>query len=369
MKFNRLFKVVCTGMVSLTLAFSLTACGSGQGASKQTIAVIVKSQNSAYWDSLKLGVDDAAGETGYNIDYSAPETEADLDQQKKLIQDAVSKKVKAIVIAPIDAEALNEDLAQADAANIPVICVDSDCSFVGKKTFISSNNANAGSIEGRHAGEILMAKGGGTIAIVGHTKGAGNANGRIGGFIDTLVNDYGASVEELSPDQFISASNMSYYDAISVGRNVAREKGTNIKIVDLQYCDAKLEVARDNTNKFLDTYPDLSLIFATNQQTTLGALEVIKQRGLDGKITFLGFDSGEEQVKGIESGAISGLIAQSPYNMGYLGVRYANKCVNNEKIPSLVDTGVTFVEKSNLNDEEIKLLLNPETFESYNKTE
>lgn len=357
-----------TGACLLTASIAAICTGCGANSSKGTIAVIVKSQ-STYWEALRAGVNDAAGETGYTISYSAPETEAEINVQEQYVLDAIKNNAKAIVIAPINVNDLNDELAQADAAGIPVICVDSDCSFEKKRAFISSNNLNAGSIEGREAGKLLVSKGGGTVAIVGHKQDAGNAIGRIGGFIDALVLNYGASVEDLNEEQFLSGSGMSRTEAISKAREVRKANDfPEIRIIDLKYCDGQKDIAKENTEYFLTQYPDLSLLFATNGQTTIGTCEQVTEMKRSGKVAVMGFDSGEDQIKAMESLTLEGLIAQSPYNMGYLGVRYAHKCINNEKIPSLVDTGVTYVNFANLKDAEIQLLINPQDFENYKAT-
>ena len=349
----------------LAASFVLLSAGcSGSGASKGTIAVIVKSQVD-YWDALHSGANDAASETGYEVYYDAPETEADLNVQEDLIKKAIDMKVKAIVIAPLDAQSLNDELALASEAGIPVVCVDSDCDFADKKVFIASNNTNAGSIEARQAGEILLNKGGGTVAIVGHSKTAGNIKGRVGGFVDTLVNTYGADVSALGSDSYISAADISLSDAKEIGKKAASENNyPSIKIVSLQYTDLREDAAKI-TEQLIDKYPDLTMIYASNQTSNLGVLDGLRNKGKAGSVTVMGFDSGDEQINAIVAGEMEGLIAQSPYNMGYLGVRYAHKCINNEKIPLLVDTGVTYVSSSNMYDEEVNLLLNPNDFENY----
>ena len=45
--------------------------------------------------------------------------------------------------------------------------------------------------------------------------------------------------------------------------------------------------------------------------------------------------------------------------MGYLGVRYAKKLIEGDIVPSIVDTGATYVEAANLNDADIQWLLDP----------
>ena len=343
----------------------LSAGCSDSGASKGTIAVIVKSQGVDYWDALHSGANDAAAETGYEVYYDAPPTEADLNVQEDLIRKAIDMKVRAIVIAPLDAESLNDELALASQAGIPVVCVDSDCNFADKKVFIASNNTNAGSIEARQAGEILLQKCGGTVAIVGHSQSAGNIKGRVGGFVDTLVDTYGADVSGLGSDVYISANDISLSQAADIGKKVASDNNyPSIKIVSLQYTDLREDAAKI-TEELIDKYPDLTMIYASNQTSNLGVLDGLKSKGKAGKVVVMGFDSGDEQINAIVAGEMEGLIAQSPYNMGYLGVRYAHKCINNEKIPLLIDTGVTYVNSSNMYDDEVNLLLNPNDFENY----
>lgn len=361
------FKKCIAGLLSVVSIFSAAGCSTGNSQSKGTIAVIVKSQGVDYWDVLKLGADEAAAETGYDIYYDAPPTEADLNVQEDLIKKVVDMNVKAIVIAPLDAESLNDELALASDAGIPVICVDSDCNFADKKVFIASNNTNAGSIEARQAGDILLKNNGGTVAIVGHSQASGNIKGRVGGFVDTLVNTYGADVSALTEDVYISANDISLSDAVKLGQKVRDDNNyPEIKIVSMQYTDLREDAAKV-AEKLIDTYSDLSMIYASNQTSNLGVLDGVKNKGKTGKITVMGFDSGDEQIQAITAGEMEGLIAQGPYNMGYLGVRYAHKCINNEKIPLLIDTGVTYVNIDNLNDEEVQLLLNPTAFEDNTK--
>ena len=76
----------------------------------------------------------------------------------------------------------------------------------------------------------------------------------------------------------------------------------------------------------------------------------------------VGFDSSDEEIKFVEAGVLDGIVVQSPFNMGYLGVRYAVKSINDYSIPSAIDTGATFVTQENLNNEEIQMLLHPENY-------
>ena len=56
---------------------------------------------------------------------------------------------------------------------------------------------------------------------------------------------------------------------------------------------------------------------------------------------------------------IDATVVQNPYNMGYLGVKNAQKICNKESVSSAIDTGVTRVTLDNLNDKDIQFLINP----------
>ena len=51
------------------------------------------------------------------------------------------------------------------------------------------------------------------------------------------------------------------------------------------------------------------------------------------------------------------LVAQNPVKMGYEGVKAAIDKVKGKTVPTTIDTGVTVVDKANLDSDEIKKLL------------
>ena len=81
--------------------------------------------------------------------------------------------------------------------------------------------------------------------------------------------------------------------------------------------------------------------------------------GVADSVQVVGFDCPAEVIKYIDNGVLDGTMVQNPYNMGYLGVRYANKMLNGESITSLLDTGAVLVNKDNFSDDNIQLLVYP----------
>jgi ribose transport system substrate-binding protein len=138
----------------------------------------------------------------------------------------------------------------------------------------------------------------------------------------------------------------------------------NIKknFVQTERC-AKVDEAREATKKLLGTDGNgFSVLYATNTNTTLGVCEAVEELGLGGKIVIVGFNSDEEELGYIRRGILDGVIIQNPYVMGYVGVRYAKQAVTGASVGKQLDTGVTFVNANNMNDDYIMLMLYPDKY-------
>ena len=64
-------------------------------------------------------------------------------------------------------------------------------------------------------------------------------------------------------------------------------------------------------------------------------------------------------MKGLEKGEIHGLVLQDPINMGYLGVKTMVRHLQGEKVDKRIDTGSEVATPENMNDPEIRNLLEP----------
>ena len=75
------------------------------------------------------------------------------------------------------------------------------------------------------------------------------------------------------------------------------------------------------------------------------------------KVSAISFDSSDQLVTYLKSGAIGSLIIQDPYMMGYGGVRAAMLAASGTKLPKDVDTGAYAVTLKNFNSAQIQGLL------------
>ena len=135
-------------------------------------------------------------------------------------------------------------------------------------------------------------------------------------------------------------------------------------IAGILNCKGLAENAKAEITQMLSTKDgsNIKVIFATSENSTLGACQAISDLGLVGKVAIVGYNSSENELTYMKNGTLSGLILQNPYNMGYLGVYYAGRLKVGENVNQMVDTGATYASLNNLNSDEIKLLLDPAEF-------
>src|SRR2546423_9654047 len=94
-----------------------------------TIAVIPKGTTHEFWKSINAGAVKARQEltehgTKVNIIWKGPLREDDRDQQIQVVENFMARHVSAIVLAPLDYQALVNPVHNAIAAGVPVVVID-----------------------------------------------------------------------------------------------------------------------------------------------------------------------------------------------------------------------------------------------------
>jgi len=286
-----------------------------------TIPVIVKSTNSEYWETVKVGAEDAADEFGAEVNYQGPASETDVDKQVTTVENAVTSDSDAIVLAASDPESLVPPVKMADEADIPVVLIDSGVNEDLGKSFVATDNEKAAAKAAKEMAESIDEEG--KIAIVNFVAGASTAIDRENGFKEEI------------------------------------EKYPDVEIVNTFYSDADKSEALNITENILTSTPDIKGIFGANEPSAAGVARAVQSAGKEDDITVIGFDSSDEEIELIEEGVMDGIVVQDPYEIGYKGVEQAVKAIEGEEVEKNVDTGSIYVNEDNLEDEEIRELLYP----------
>jgi len=366
-------KLVVLGVI-LALATNLVGCNkdavTADDRSDYTVTVICKSQDS-YWDAVKNGVADAESETGIHTVYMAPDTE-DVDKQIELINKAVGDKTDALLIAPVTEDGLNDALQNAVSSGVMVFTIDSNVSFEGVESSIGTNNSAAAYIAGRYALENIQDSDKNTIGIISHSLESQTAIERYEGFKDQLEALEGGkdlsdittqlSNEKASGDTDSVDEDSEVTDRDNEVTDDVLDATTGITVLDAVDCGGDIDKSKESAIELIKNNEDIGVIYATNQPGTIGVCEavdeLVKSGDIEiGEVKVIGFDYFDGADAYLNNGVLQGVIVQNPYNMGYLGVRYAIQALDGEGISHELDTGVTLVTKDNLNDANVQFLI------------
>src|SRR5512136_2587449 len=315
-------KLLC---ILIMVAFAFAAV------SAQEIAVIVKTGNSSFWQNVQTGCFDAqkalkAKTPKLSVTFLGPQSESNIAEEINIVESAIDRGAKAIVLAPSDVNALVPVVKKAKTAGIPVVIIDSllagdPSNYV---SFLATDNKAAGEACAKAMLDLLAKEGKteGKIQVMSYVAGVGSEIGRVGGF-----NDY------------IKAN-------------------SKFTLLETQYSNADMPTALNQTTNVLAANPDLVGIFGANEPTAIGMGRAIEQAGLAGKIVAIGFDGNSVLAGFIKDGTLQAIAVQSSFNMGYMGVKYAYDVAFGKKtIPAYIDTGFIMVTKGNIDSQDAKNVL------------
>jgi ribose transport system substrate-binding protein len=308
----------CSGAATATPAPAAPAAPAA--AAKPYIPVISKGFQHQFWQAVKLGSENAAKDLNVDITFEGPETEAMVDKQVEMFQTALDKKPAAICLAAVDSKAFIPLLEKAKAANIPVIGFDSGVdSDIPVSTAATDNIAAAALIADKMA-ELIGGEG--EVAVIAHDQTSRTGIDRVKGFTDQI-----------------------------------KAKYPKITIVDTQYGGGDQLKSTDLAKAIIQAHPNLKGFFGANEGSIIGVLNGVKELKMEGKIVVIGYDSGQQQMDAIRSGAEAGAVTQNPIGIGYKCVEAALKASKGESLPKIIDTGFMWYDKSNIDKPEIQAVL------------
>ena len=317
-------------IISTALLFSLSCGKAGpQSAKKFTIAVIPKGTTHEFWKSIHAGADKAASEyaaqgTNVEIIWKGPLREDEREGQIQVVEGFISQGISGIVLAPLDDRALIRPVEEAKRAGIPTVIIDSALQSDQIVSFVATDNLKGGTLAADRLGELLGGKG--KILMLRYQEGSASTEQREAGFMQEIKAKF-PGVEVVSSNQFAGPT-----------RDTAKAASENL------------------LNRFGN---DIQGVFTPNESSTMGMLLALQDMKLAGKVTFVGFDSSPIFIEAMRNKQMQGTVLQSPFNMGYLGVKTMVEHLSGKPVEKRIDTGVALVTPDNLDDPKIKELLQP----------
>ncbi len=308
-------KIALALIMGIALAGSMGLWAAGKkdaGDGKIKVTLITMDSIDEHWLKVKAGAQDKANELGnVALTFNAPPGKVDAAVQLQMVEDAITKKADAIMLAPLNKDALSPGVEKAKAAGIPVIVIDSGVSTQNFDAFFSTDNGAAARLA---ADEMAKAVGGkGKVAIVNAQAGAGTTM--------TRENEFKAQIAAKYP---------------------------GISIVGTQYSDGDKTKALNQATDFMTANPDLAGIYGCNEGATVGVGNAVEQAKKAGVVKVIGFDWSADTKALVAKGVVQASMVQNPYVMGNKGLQAAVDVVMKKPTQKLVDTGVTVATKANM---------------------
>jgi simple sugar transport system substrate-binding protein len=328
-----------TGLVSASAAATalLAACSSSGGgstsAAADTAGNFPKTPAWQFWFvnhvttnpffvPTQYGFQDAAALLNIPVPKFGGSTTSSVPQMVQYMNTAISGKADGIAVAVISATAFTTPTSNALSAGIPVVSYNADGTVspdgvattgTARLAYYGQDLYGSGVALGNKIVE-LMGGGGDAVGFIA-TPGAGNIQPRID------------------------------------GANAAIKKSG--KNINLKQITSGAELPAENTaiNGYVLSHKDtLKGIFAVDAGSTQTVGQIVGKYALADKVASGGFDLTPQTLESVKAGNLDFTLDQSPYQQGFLPVfgLYLFQLSGGLVSPSTTNTGLTFVDKSNV---------------------
>jgi ribose transport system substrate-binding protein len=134
----------------------------------------------------------------------------------------------------------------------------------------------------------------------------------------------------------------------------------HLQVVARQYGMADPARSRAAAEDILTAHPDLAGIFASSEAASLGSIQAIKNRNLQGKVKLVTFDFSRAHVEALQDGTVNAMLVQDPYRLGFEAVKSLVQKLHGETPPKHLELPVRVIVKSDLQKPDVRALVQPE---------
>jgi ribose transport system substrate-binding protein len=277
-----------------------------------------------FYQVMELGVNQAIADFGLEVVIQIPPDWGPEIQTPILDAMIARGDLDYLIIAPTDREQMVAPLEIALEAGITIITVDTflgNGDYVnGEVTFplsyIGSDNVEGGRIAARALADVLGGEG--SVYIQNTTVGTSTTEQRGQGFREGIA------------------------------------EFPNMTVIGEDYNGDDANTAVEQTNAVLQREPDLGGIFGVNVFSAEGAGNAVVNAGLGGVVQVIAFDATITAIELLQNGDVTLVIAQKPYDMGYLAVAFAMADWRGvTSLPPRVTTGYAVITADNVDDPEV----------------
>ncbi|MHA6799484.1 ABC transporter permease/substrate-binding protein [Bounagaea algeriensis] len=253
------------------------------------IALSLSTLNNPFFVDVRAGAQQEAERHG--VELTITDAGDDASEQANAVQNVIAQNADALVVNPVDSDAVVPSVEAANTAGIPVVGLDRAPAGGEVVTTVASDNVAGGKLAAR---QLANTVGSGPIAVIEGEPGTSAARERARGF-----------------------------------RSELREH-PEIRVVASQPADFDRTKALDVMQNISQAHPEIEGVFAANDEMALGAVKALGGEA-GSAVQVVGFDGTPEGLAAVKTGSISADIAQQPELLGRTAVQEAVRAARAEQ--------------------------------------
>ena len=308
--FGRLAMVAMVAMVAM-MAATLASCARGADeAGGIELALFTKNQTNPYFQSVRLGADNAAAQLGVSMAHYVPTRPDSIPDQMSQIEDAIIKRPDAVMFVPVDFQAMVPGVEKLNAAGIPVVNLIDQSAGGRFVSFVGCDDLRLGRDSARYLLQKLNGRG--HVVILEGVGGSSNSKVRVSGFMDAIAE---------FPDVKLLASQPGNFQRLQA-----------------------LQV----TENLLQAHAQIDGIMAANDSMALGAIEALDAANRTALVT--GINGTKEAVDAIKAGKLLASPDCNGFVLGCIATMVAVRHLRGEPVPAEFQFPQPVVDAANYGD-------------------
>ncbi|MCZ4060787.1 sugar ABC transporter substrate-binding protein [Pantoea sp. LMR881] len=238
------------------------------------------------------------------------DAKGDVSQQLQQVQNFIGQGVDAIIVNPVDTNAVKPIMDQAEKANVALVFVNRrpQAELTDKMAYVGSDSELAGRLQMEALAKAMNGKG--NVAIL------------LGDLANEATRDRTKGVEAV----------------------VAKYPG--IKVVQKQTAKFMRNDAVDVVSNWMTAGDDIQAIASNNDEMAIGALQALGKN--PNKILIAGVDGTPDALQMLKNGKIVATVFQDAKGQGEGAVQTAVKLAKGEKVQKVVDIPYQLITKDNM---------------------
>lgn len=308
-KWTKRLSAFCLVVLMLAL-LPMSVMAQAKSGKKLTIALVTKALNNPFWGYMKEEFEKVCAANGVDSIYLAPTKANNLEEQTRLVEDLIQKKVDGIVLVPVDSDGIVPVVKRANAAGVPI-------SLANSKTF-GGEVVTLSAIENYDAmlliAELMVSKLNqkGKVIILEGPAGAQTNTDRLRAVRDVLAKYPGITVLASQTADFQRAKGLQVMENLS------------------------------------QTFTQFDAVLSMNDEMALGAIEALDAAKRLKNVLISGFDASDPALQAVYDGKMTVTMDQNPRKQAGDAAQALIDFINGKQVPSRIVTPGILVTKDNI---------------------